>query len=91
MFPFAGKRRGMFDLRVGKFPATQILANLPGLWGGTWFPEGLHDFLASDVTIRFSRPMPFQLAGDAEGYRDELRVQTASESIELCDFSGAAN
>ncbi|MBE2252214.1 MAG: hypothetical protein IAE78_21950 [Myxococcus sp.] len=89
MFPFAGKRRGMFDLRVGKLPATQILANLPGLWAGTWFPEGLSDFLASDVTIRFSRPMPFQIAGDAEGYRDELRVQVASEAIELCDFSGA--
>lgn len=90
MFPFAGKRRGMFDLRVGTLPTTQILANLPGLWKGTWFPEGLHDFLATDVTIRFSRPMPFQMAGDAEGYRDELRVQTAPESIELCDFSGAA-
>lgn len=89
MFPFAGKRRGMFDLRVGKIPTTQILANLPGLWSGTWFPEGLHDFLASDVTIRFSRPMPFQIAGDAEGYREELRVQIAPETIDVCDFAGA--
>lgn len=91
MFPFAGKRRGMFDLRVGKMPTAQILANLPGLWNGTWFPEGLHDFLASDVSIRFSRPMPFQIAGDAEGHREELRIQTAAESIELCDFSAAVH
>ncbi len=90
MFPFAGKRRGMFDLRVGKIPAAKILANLPGLWSGTWFPEGLHDFLASDVSVRFSRPMPFQIAGDAEGYRDELRLQTSAEAIEVCDF-GALN
>lgn len=90
MFPFAGKRRGMFHLRVGTLPTTQILANLPGLWKGTWFPEGLHDFLATDVTVRFSRPMPFQMAGDAEGYRDEVRVQLSPESIEVCDFSGAA-
>lgn len=91
MFPFAGKRRGMFDLRVGKLPTTQILANLPRLWNGTWFPEGLHDFLATDVSIRFSRPMPFQMAGDAEGHREELRIQTAAETIEVCDFSGASN
>ncbi|MBL8919315.1 MAG: hypothetical protein JNJ54_10670 [Myxococcaceae bacterium] len=91
MFPFAGKRRGMFDLRVGHLSAASILANLPGLWAGTWFPEGLHDFLANDVSIRFSRPMPFQVAGDAEGHREELRIQTAAESIEVCDFSGAAS
>jgi diacylglycerol kinase family enzyme len=89
MFPFAGKRRGLFDLRLGTVPAAQILANLPGLWKGTWFPEGLHDFLASDVSVHFSRPMPFQIAGDAEGTRDEVRLQVAPEAIEVCDFGSA--
>jgi diacylglycerol kinase family enzyme len=89
MFPFAGKRRGTFNLRVGTLPATHILANLPGLWKGTWFPEGLHDFLASDVSIQFSQPMPCQIAGDAAGYREALRIQVTNEPIELCDFSGA--
>lgn len=91
MFPFAGKRRGMFDLRLGHLGTAKILSHLPSMWNGTWFPDGLHDFLASDVTIRFSRPMPFQMAGDAEGYREELRVQTAAETVELCDFAGATH
>lgn len=89
IFPFAGKRRGMMNLRVGTVPTTTILANLPGLWQGTWFPPGLHDFLAKDITMKFSRPMPFQVSGDAEGYRDELHFQVAPEPIDLVDFTGA--
>jgi diacylglycerol kinase family enzyme len=91
IFPFAGKRRGMMNLRLGTVPTTSILANLPGLWQGTWFPEGLHDFLAKDVTLKFTRPMPFQVSGDAEGYRDEVHFQIAPEPIELVDFTGAVH
>lgn len=89
MFPFAGKRRGMMNLRLGMLPTTSILANLPRLWSGSWFPEGLRDFLVKDATIRFSRSMPFQVAGDAEGYRDEVHFTVAPEPIEVLDFAGA--
>jgi diacylglycerol kinase family enzyme len=87
MFPFAGKRRGMMNLRLGTLPTTTILANLPKLWSGTWFPEGLRDFLVKDATIKFSREMPFQIAGDGEGYRSEVHFDVAPEPIELADFS----
>lgn len=89
MFPFAGKRRGMMNLRVGTAPAAKILANLGKLWNGTWRPDGLHDFLTRDATIKFSREMPFQVAGDAEGYRNEVRFQIAPEPIDVVDFTGA--
>lgn len=89
MFPFAGKRRGMMDLRLGTVPATAILANLSKMWSGTWFPEGLNDYLVNDATIRFSRPMPFQIAGDAQGYRDEVHFQMSPEPIDVVDFNGA--
>lgn len=89
MFPFAGKRRGMMNLRLGTLPPATILANLPKLWSGTWFPEGLRDFLVKDATIRFSKPMPFQVAGDAEGYREEIHFQMSPEPIEVVDFAGA--
>lgn len=89
MFPFAGKRRGMMHLRLGDVPATAILSNLGGLWKGTWFHEGMFDFLASDVHISFSREMPLQVAGDAEGYRDQLDIGMAAEPIEVVDFNGS--
>ena len=91
MFPFAGKRRGLMDLRIGTLPAATIIANLPKLWAGNWFPEGLKDFLVNDATIRFSREMPFQIAGDAAGYRKEVRFEVAPEPIHVVDFKGAVH
>jgi diacylglycerol kinase family enzyme len=91
MFPFASHRRGMMHVRLGQVNTTRVLANLPKLWEGRWFPEGIHDFHARDVTIRFARPMPFQVGGDAAGYREEVKLSVAPESVELVDFHGAVN
>lgn len=89
MFPFAGERRGMMQLRLGQLRATSILANLPKMWAGRWFPKGMHDFHARELHIRFSQPMPFQVGGDAVGYRTEVKLSMAPESVELLDFHGA--
>lgn len=89
MFPFAGRRRGMMNLRLATVPTTSILANLPSLWKGTWFPDGIKDYYAREVTIRFSADMPLQVAGDAAGYRREVHLEVAPEPIELADFSAA--
>jgi hypothetical protein len=35
--------------------------------------------------------MPFQIAGDAEGYRDEVTFGVAREQVELVDFTGLKN
>ncbi|MBK7864001.1 MAG: hypothetical protein IPJ65_36425 [Archangiaceae bacterium] len=91
MFPFAAKRRGMMNLRFGALSPTGILANLKGLWAGTWHPDNMHDVLCSDVRIKLAQPMAFQVAGDAEGYRDEVRFSISPEPIELVDFTGAVN
>jgi diacylglycerol kinase family enzyme len=91
MFPFAGKRRAMMHLRLGTASTRSILSNLPALWGGRWFPNGIQDFHAREVTVRFAKPMPLQIAGDAEGYREEVSIGIAPEHVELVDFSGAVN
>ena len=90
-FPFAGKRRGMMHLRLGMLQPTSALVNLGKMWKGTWFPDCLHDFYATDVTVRFAEPMPLQIAGDASGYRNEVRFEMATESLELADFSAAVS
>lgn len=88
MFPFAGKRPGFMDLRIGTLPTATIIANLPRLWSGSWFPDGLKDFLVKDATIRFAREMPFQIAGDAAGYRSQVHFAVAPEPIHVVDFKG---
>ena len=91
MFPYATKRAGYMNLRLGAVSATKVLTNLPKLWNGTLRDDGIRDFYAKDVTIKFTRPMAFQIGGDAEGYREQVRLQVSPEPIELCDFTGAVN
>ncbi len=91
MFPFAGRKSGFMHLRLASLATTKILTNLPKLWAGKWFPEGVRDFYAQDVTIKFARPMPLQVGGDAEGYKDSLRLQMAKEQVELVDFNGSVH
>jgi diacylglycerol kinase family enzyme len=87
MFPFADKRRGMMQLRLGQVSPASVLVNLPKLWAGSWFPDGILDFHASEVTIRYDRPVPFQVAGDAAGYRDQVTFGIAPDPVELVDFN----
>ena len=89
MFPFAGEQPGMMHLRLGALRPAHVLAHLPRLWAGRWFPEGMHDFYAREVHLRFGRPMPFQIGGDAAGYRDQVTLGMAAESVELLDFQPA--
>ncbi len=91
MFPFAGRRRGMMHLRLGSVSPPAILANLTSLWNGRWFPKGIHDFYAQEVVIKFEKPMPLQVGGDPEGYRNEISVGVARGQVELLDFNGAVN
>ncbi len=90
MFPFAGVQPGTMHLRVGVVEPLSVLANLGKMWRGEWFPPAVEDFLASAVEMRFERPMPFQLGGDAAGPRSELSLAVAPEQLSLVDFSPRA-
>lgn len=90
LFPFAGQRRGMMHLRVSAVPIPKVIPNIyPALWNGTWFPEGLYDFFAEDIEIRSDRKVPLQVGGDAEGYRDAIRISVWKNTVELLDFNSA--
>ena len=90
MFPFAGLQPGRMHLRVGVVRPLAVVANLGRMWRGEWFPPGVKDFLASAVDIRFERPVPLQIAGDAGGPRSELSLAVAPERMSLVDFSAPA-
>jgi diacylglycerol kinase family enzyme len=90
LFPFAGARRGMMHLRIANLTIPQIIPHIyPALWEGRWFPEGVMDFLCEDVEIRTDRKVPFQVGGDAEGYRDYARFSMWKNTVELLDFNSA--
>jgi diacylglycerol kinase family enzyme len=87
VFPFAERATGMMQLRVAANVAVStILANVAQIWSGRFAHEGLLDFHADRVALRFERPMPLQIGGDAEGWRDELTFGMAASPVELVDF-----
>ncbi len=91
MFPYAGTRRGMMQVRAATVGATAVLSNLPGAWNGTFRPPEIHDFLCDGASVRLERPMPMQVAGDAGGYRDHVKFKVADRSVDLVDFTATLN
>ena len=69
---------------------STLLLNLPRIWSGDFAHEGLLDFHADRVALRFDRPMPLQVGGDAEGWRDEVTFGMAANPVEIVDFGERA-
>jgi diacylglycerol kinase family enzyme len=87
VFPFAAQANGLMQLRVAtSISLSTLVLNLPRIWSGGFAHEGLLDFHADRVAVRFERPMPLQIGGDAEGWREELTFGMAANPVELVDF-----
>ena len=90
-FPFAARAPGMMHLRVAtRIGVPTLLLNVPRIWSGAFSHEGLLDFHADRVSLRFDRPMPLQVGGDAEGWRDEIALGMAPSPVEIVDFGPRA-
>jgi len=90
-FPFADRAPGMMQIRVAsRIGIPTLLANLPRIWAGDFAHDGLLDFHADRVTLRCERPMPLQVGGDPEGWRDEVTFGMAAAPVEVVDFGTRA-
>lgn len=88
MFPFARKKAGYVQLRIGAVPIPVILANLwPRVWNGTYrYPAGLKDFLVKDVVIESDRELPYQVGGDAGGHRKRVALKVSSQTVPMVEL-----
>lgn len=89
IFPHALRTPGRMQLRVTAMTVPEILRHLPAIWKGRT-PPGILDFQADKIRIKFDREMPFQIGGDAEGYRDEVVFGMDPRPLELLDFKATA-
>ena len=89
IFPHALLSPGRFQLRLTALSIPRIVANVPAIWRGQT-PAGILDFHCDKVAIKFDREMPFQVGGDAEGYRREVVLGMCEQPLELLDFNSAA-
>jgi diacylglycerol kinase family enzyme len=88
LFPFATKRPGFMHLRVSNVPLSVCLANLyPSIWNGSFRHKKLFDFLVKDVKIESSSPLPYQLGGDAMGYKKNLEFKVSDKPISMAKIT----
>ena len=90
-FPFAGRRDGTLQVRViTRIPVPSMVVHARKIFSGEFQHPGLLDFEAERVEMSFDRPVPFQVGGDAEGYRERLTLGIASQSVQLLDYTAGA-
>jgi diacylglycerol kinase family enzyme len=82
MFPHATRRAGRFQLRCVDMSPIQMALNIAKVWRGQT-PPGVHDFYADQVHVEFQDAMPYQLGGEAMGYRNEVTFSLASYPVTL--------
>jgi diacylglycerol kinase family enzyme len=90
MFPFAGRKPGYIQLRVGELPIPTILLNLfPRIWSGRFRHPSLRDFLVKDVVIESDEPLPFQVGGDARGHRNRVEFKVSDTPVHMLKLAPA--
>jgi hypothetical protein len=87
VFPHANKAHGLMQVRVvSDLALSTLLMNVSRIWSGDFTHEKVLDFHAGQVALRFERPMPLQIGGDAEGWREAVSFGMAPTPVELVDF-----
>ncbi len=90
MFPFARRSRGLMQLRIATTGIGEAVRNLLPIWKGTYDSHSIEDYLVEAVQVRFSEPMPFQVGGDAAGFRREITFGVAPEAFRALELRSAA-
>ncbi len=88
-YPFAGTKAGWMSARVYTRPVLEAASNWINLWRGNHPQPGMLDFMVQHLRMTFSRPMPFQVGGDAMGLRDTVDYRVADQRVEVVDWNAA--
>ncbi len=86
VLPFANKKKGYFQMRIMDIPPALMAYKVLKAWKGIYEGDDVHDFLLKDVTVKFSKPSPLQIAGEAAGYKKEVRISLSKEKIDFIKF-----
>ncbi len=88
-FPFADLKPGFLHLRVYDRPVLEALGRAGVLWAGVHPMPGMHDWLVKSARMTFTRPLPFQIGGDARGERTVLDVRLGARTVDVVDWEAA--
>jgi len=86
-YPFAQLVPGTLNMRVYDRTAFEAARNMFKLWRGAYPLPGMHDFFITRARMTFSRPMPFQMAGDSVGLREQMEFSIAPQTVDMVDWN----
>ncbi len=87
-FPKARERAGHFHARIYTGGPLDALLAARALWRGGPV-RGMHDFLLTNATFTFSRPLPFQIGGDPCAARERLVLRVDPLGVHVVDWTAA--
>ena len=85
-FPFARAAARRFNFRLYGGSIVEALARAPRLWRGAHPLPKMHSWLLDRCRVRFNRPVPFQIAGDPLGERQEIEYALTPSAIDVLDW-----
>jgi diacylglycerol kinase family enzyme len=83
VLPHATTDPQRMHLRIADLGTAKTLAVLPSLWKGEYSGADVSDFLVEEVELTFTEEMPFQMGGDASGYRTQVAFKTIPKAVRL--------
>jgi diacylglycerol kinase family enzyme len=83
VMPYANADLDRMQLRISNIAIAKALALLPTIWKGEYGGSDLNDFLVEQVQITSDVDAPYQVGGDAEGYRRDVTFTVVPRAVRL--------
>jgi len=83
VLPFATNDPECMHLRISTITSAKALYRLPSIWKGEYAGKDIVDFLVQGVELSFAEEMPYQVGGDAAGYRQQVHFDTVPRAVRL--------
>jgi len=87
MFPHATAVPTHLHLRISAMEVPTVVNEIHRLWTGDLEHDLLYDYLVEEADIRYERPVPYQVGGDARGVRERIRIGVSPLAMPVLRFS----
>lgn len=89
-FPMAQRVPHLLNVRAYNQSVLKAILHAPRVWAGPAVMEGFQDWFSKGVRMSFSRPFPFQVAGEAVGERKSVEYTLYPHEVRMVDWRALA-
>ena len=86
ILPFAGKDLEYMHLRVVTISMARAILAAPAVYNGSYRPSGIQDIYVKSCSVDFSKPLPFEIAGESMGRKSHVDFRIKSSMVNLLRF-----